>query len=255
MTVSETPFSRVQRRPVQGDLIAASRDIAAWMELTPADARASTAHAYLLRPRGRYRDAATALEQAFEIDSAFAPSLIEMAGLARQGGQLDRAHVAYEQTHRHASNETQWFDEWIGTLLDTRCFDEAVRVAGQWCVNEPAAPHAWFRLGVSHHRNDAHAAALEAYQCVMSLDPDHPMLSNKLSSLHYSLGDFAASFQFCKEAIRIEPDSALAWTNASNTRLALREPGKAVIAAERACVLAPGYALSLLALSNSFKEL
>jgi tetratricopeptide (TPR) repeat protein len=255
MTVSDTPFSRIQQRLVRGELIAASRDIDTWMALAPADAGAFTAQAFLLRLCGRYQDAAKALERALEIDSRFAPSLIEMARLALHDGERDRAFAAYEKAHDYAPDETQWFDEWVGTLLDAGRVDEAARVAMQWCALEPAAPQAWFQLGLSHHRCDAYGLALEAYQRAQLLAPDHPMLSNNLSALRYTMGDYAASLRLCTEAVRVEPDSALAWTNTSNAWLALREPRNALLAAERACTLAPNYVSAVLAQSNSLKEL
>ncbi|MGF6767441.1 tetratricopeptide (TPR) repeat protein [Paraburkholderia sp. GAS33] len=111
MTVSDTPFSCIQRRLVQGDLIAASRDIAAWMELAPADALA--AHAFLLRLRGRYRAAATA---------------------------LDRTYTAYEEAHSHAPDEMKCLDEWIGTLQQVQRAEEAFEVlvrAAQVASDDP----------------------------------------------------------------------------------------------------------------------
>ncbi|WCM22558.1 tetratricopeptide repeat protein [Paraburkholderia bryophila] len=225
------------------------------MACAPADAGAFAAQAFLLRLCGRYQDAAKALERALAIDSSFAPSLIEMARLALHDGQLDRAHAAYEKAHGYAPDETQWFDEWVGALLDAGRADVAVRVSMQWCVLEPASPQAWFQLGLSHHRGNAYALALEAYNRALALVPDHPMLSNNLSALHYSMGDYVASLRFCTEAIRVEPNNALAWTNTSNTWLALREPGNALLAADRASALAPNYVSASLAQSNSLKEL
>ena len=61
------------------------------MKLQPGDAGALTAHAFLLRLRGRYQDAVAVLERSLAIAPGFAPSLIEMARLARHEGLPERA--------------------------------------------------------------------------------------------------------------------------------------------------------------------
>ena len=254
-TVSETPFSRIQRRLVRGDLITASREITAWMKLQPGDAGALTAHAFLLRLRGRYQDAVAALERSLAIAPGFAPSLIEMARLARHDGSPERACAWYEEAHRKVPDETEWFEEWGELLMQLGRSEEAMQVAIGWCERQPDSPRAWFLLGLIRQQSDLHAAALEAYHRTMALDADYPMLNNNLSALHYSMGDYEAALRFSGEAIRVTPDSALPWTNASNAWLLQREPANALIAAERACALSPDYVSALLALNNSLKEL
>ena len=253
-TVPETPFSRIQRRLVRGDLITASREITAWMELQPGDAGALTAHAFLLRLRGRYQDAVAELERSLALAPGFAPSLIEMARLARRDGLSERACAWYEEAHRNAPDETEWFEEWGELLMQLGRSEEAMQVATRWCEGQPDSPRAWFLLGLIYQQSDSHAAALEAYHRTRALDADHPMLSNNLAGLYISMGDYETALRFCSEAIRVNPDNALPWTNASNAWLLHREPANALIAAERACALSPDYASALLALNNSLKE-
>jgi tetratricopeptide (TPR) repeat protein len=258
MTVSETPFARIQRRLVQGDLMVASREIAEWMALEPADAGALTAHAILLRLLGRYDEAREVLERSLAIAPEFAPSLAEMARLVRlvrRDGFAERALEWYAQAHRHAPDETGWFDEWSDVLMQLGRGDEAAQVASWWCERQPDSPRAWFQLGLIHQQRNAFPAALDAYQRVRALDSDYPMLSNNLSALYISTGDYETALRFCDEAIRIDPDSTLPWTNASNAWLQQREPANALLAAERACALAPDYASALLGMNNALKEL
>ena len=255
MIVLDTLFSRIQQRLAQGDLIAAAQEIAEWMDLQPEDAGALTACAHLLRLRGRYADAAAMLDRSLAVAPNFVPSLVEAARIARHAGQLDRALNWYEQAHRIAPDAVDWRGEWVELLQQLQRFELAIQIAEKWCEVCPDLPRAWFLLGLVHQQSDSHSAALDAYHQVMALDSGYPMLRNNLAALHHSMQDYQMALRFCAEAIHAEPDSFLAWTNAANTWLRLREPGHALIAAERACTLAPEYTLALLAYSNTLKEL
>ncbi|NYH16680.1 tetratricopeptide repeat protein [Paraburkholderia bryophila] len=234
MTVSDTLFSRIRRLLLQGNLIAASREIAAWSDMQPEDAGALTAHACLLRLRGHYREAGATLARSLAITRAFAPSAVEMARLARHDGLPARAHEWYEDAHRLAPDDDVWLDEWVELLWEMQRMDEAVQVATWLCEARPDSAKSWFLLGLSQQKKNAHTAALEAYQRAMTLDASYPVLRNNLAAVHYSLGELKLSLRICEEAIRADPGSSLPWTNASNAWLALREPGNALIAAERA---------------------
>ncbi|OLL30703.1 hypothetical protein BTH42_15705 [Burkholderia sp. SRS-W-2-2016] len=255
MPASDTPFSRIERRLTSGDLLAASREIADWLQRAPADAGALTAQAMLLRLLGRYAESAAALERAVASAPDFAPALLEMARHARRDGRLQQAQKWYARAHHQAPDATAWFDEWCELLQQLERDDEAAEVALRWCDRQPDAPNAWFQLGLLRQRSGAYAAALAAYQRVRSLDPQYPMLSNNLAALHLARGDSEAALRLCNDALRIGPDSALPWTNASNAWLMQRQPEHALLAAQRACTLAPTYPSALLALSNALREL
>lgn len=255
MTASDTPFSRIQSRLYRGDLLVASHEIAEWMERQPTDAGALTAQAILLRLLGRNEEAAAALERSLSIARGFAPSLVEAARLALLAGLRERAHEYYVKAHQQAPDDTTWFKEWGELLVQLGRCDEAAEVATWWCERQPDSPDAWFQLGLVRQQNAAYAQALDAYQRVRILDPNYPMLSNNLSALHTSLGDYEAALRFFNEAIHVGPDSPLPWTNASNVWLQKREPHNALLCAQRACTLASDYAPALLALNNVLKEL
>ncbi|MFP6561802.1 tetratricopeptide repeat protein [Paraburkholderia sp. B3] len=223
--------------------------------MAPGDASALTAYAFLMRLRGRFQVAAETLERSLARVPRYAPSLIEMARLARHEGQLERAQTWYEEAHRCAPEATEWFDEWHDLLQQMQRHAQAAQVAQRWCNAQPDSAKAWFSLGLSHQHNEDSAEAKEAYHRAMALDARYPMLCNNLSAWHSSMGDYDTALRMCDEAIRLDPENALAWTNAANIWCKLRMPGNALIAAERACALSPDYALALLALSNALKEL
>ncbi|MFM0597850.1 tetratricopeptide repeat protein [Paraburkholderia dilworthii] len=223
--------------------------------MQPEDAGALTAHACLLRLRGHYREAGATLARSLAITRAFAPSAVEMARLARHDGLPARAHEWYEDAHRLAPDDDVWLDEWVELLWEMQRMDEAVQVATWLCEARPDSAKSWFLLGLSQQKKNAHTAALDAYQRAMTLDASYPVLRNNLAAVHYSLGELELSLRICEEAIRADPGSSLPWTNASNAWLALREPGNALIAAERACALTPAYVPALMVLNNALKEL
>lgn len=255
MTISDTPFSRIQQRLVRGELIAASREISAWMALQPDSAEALALYAHLLRLCGRYQEAVATLTRSLALAPEFAPSMIEMARLSHRDGQLERAHTWYDEAYRCAPDATEWLDEWCEILWRLKRNETAVQVAARWCEARPDLPQAWFSLGLGHQQNGSNAAALAAYDRAMTLDADYPMLCSNLSALYHSMGNYPAALRTADEGIRVNPDNALSWTNAANAWLKLREPDNALIAAERACALSPEYGSALLSLNNALKEL
>lgn len=248
------PFERIQKDLDRGNLIEASDAIAKWLAVASDDAGAFTAQGQLLRITGRPEAAQAAVDRALSIAPGFAPAMVEAARLALGAGRLGDAHVWYEQAHQSSPEATQWFEEWCETLHAMKRFDLGLSIAQQWCVLEPDNADAWFRLGLFRQASQLYIAAREAYEQAFGLDPARPMLRNNLSALHYQLGDHAAALRFGLDATRSGSDTQLAWTNVSNVLLAMRAPDKAELAARRACALAPGYTLALMALTNALRE-
>jgi tetratricopeptide (TPR) repeat protein len=249
------PFERIQKDLGRGNLLEAADAIAKRLAAAPDDAGALTAHGQLLRLTDRLDAAQATVDLALAIAPGFAPAMVELARLALRANRLGDAHAWYERAHQSSPDATQWFDEWCETLHAMKRFDLGLAVAQQWCDMAPDDTDAWFRLGLFRQASRLYLPARQAYEQAFGLDPARPLLRNNLSALHYQLGDHAAALRLGMEATRSGSDTHLAWTNVSNVLLATRKPARAELAARRACALAPGYTLALLALSNALKEM
>lgn len=248
-------FEHIQKDLDRGNVIEAADAIAKWLAVAPDEAGALTVQGQLLRLTDRLDAAQAAVDRALAVVPGFAPAMVEAARLALRVGRLDDAHAWYGCAHQSSPEATQWFDEWCETLHAMKRFDLGLSVAQQWCALAPDNADAWFRLGLFRQASRLYVPAREAYEQAFGFDPSRPMLRNNLSALHYQLGDHAAALRFGLDATRSGSDAHLAWTNVSNVLLAMRAPAKAELAARRACALAPGYTLALMALCNALREM
>jgi tetratricopeptide (TPR) repeat protein len=240
-----------------GELIEASALVSEWSALAPGDADAAAAQAQLARLCGRYDDAQTWLDRALALAPAHGPVFVEAARLAMAMGAYELALEWFERAHYSMPGDGEdiaWLSQWASLAHAMGRTQISVAVATRWCERAGESAEAWFALGLAHQQAGALDAAREAYERTMALAPDLPMLRNNLSALHYDRGEYDDALRLGKEAIRAQPDHALAWTNLANVLLKLREPALALLAARRAATLAPDFGLAQLALSNAARE-
>jgi len=237
-----------------GQLIEAAQRVRTWLARTPGDPDAATLQARISRLCGRYDEASEWLERALAGAASYGPALVESARLASAIGENDRALDAFASAHRAMPEATDWLEEWAQLAQSLGRSEIGIAVAARWCEREPDCARAWFSLGLVHQQGGSIDDALRAYERAMSLDADVPMLRNNLAALHYTRGDYGQALAFGKQALRAEPNNVLAWTNLANVWLRMHEPDHALLAARRACVLAPEFGLAQLALSNAARE-
>ncbi|WP_156443891.1 tetratricopeptide repeat protein [Burkholderia savannae] len=254
MPADPNRFADIQAQLQRGELIAAADAIGAWHAAAPACADAIACHAHWLRLLGRFDEAAIALEPALAATPPCVAAWLERARLARLAGQPERAQLAFDAAHRADPAATSGLPEWIALLHELRRHALARTVPQALCERAPADARSWFLLGLTHHYAGEYAAAADACGRADALDPAHPMLRNNLAALRYQTGKHRDALAQAEAAIRADPDSQMAWCNCSNAWLALHEPARALIAAERACALGPGYSIAQLARANALKE-
>ncbi|WP_133646523.1 tetratricopeptide repeat protein [Paraburkholderia flava] len=257
-------FGRIAGLLEQGDLLGAARDIAQWRDAQPDDVGALTLAARLLRLRGRYAQAVATLEPALAVVGGFAPALVEIARSTRALGQhavalqwFERAWAARSGSDADDTTDAWrgWPSEWVELLVQQERHQDAIAIAQAWCAADSERAQPWFVLGLSQQRIGELNAAFDAYSRAMQIDPDLPMLRNNLGALHNQLNDHATGRRLVLDVLNRDPENALAWVNLSSACLSLREPDNALLAAERACVLAPSYAEAHGARVSALKEL
>ncbi|NTX26681.1 tetratricopeptide repeat protein [Burkholderia pyrrocinia] len=237
------------------DLIAAACAIDAWRAAMPDDHDALACLAHLLRLRGRHADAREALDRALDASPGAELPLVEMARLANATAGAPAALPWYNRAWQARPNAIDWLDEWFDVLLRCGHIGQASFVAARLCECAPDRADNWFKLGLAHQQQGAHAAAVEAYRRAMALDPLLPMLANNLAAAHVDLGGYDTARPMLENVISREPNHAFAWTNLANLHLKCRAPEASLIAAERACALAPDFSNALQARANALKEL
>ena len=252
-----SPSVAFRRHIDAGELIEASELVSEWLALAPGDVDAAVAQAHLMRLCGRYDDAQTWLDRALAQAPAHGPALVDAARLATEMGAHELALEWFERARESMPGEVEdvgWLSQWAALAHAMGRSDINVAVATQWCEHAAESAAAWFALGLAQQQAGGLDAAREAYERAMALDSDLPMLRNNLSAVHFDRGAYDEAMRLAKEAIRAQPDHALAWTNLANAMLKLREPAHALLAARRAARLAPDFGPALLALSNAARE-
>jgi len=256
--IDRASLSAAFRRHIDaGELIEASELVSEWLALAPGDVEPAVAQAHLMRLCGRYDDAQTWLDRALAQAPAHGPALVEAARLATEMGAHALALEWFERAHQSMPGEVEdvgWLSQWAALAHAMGRSDINVAVATQWCEQATESAAAWFALGLAQQQAGGLDAAREAYERAMALDADLPMLRNNLSAVHFDRGEYDEAMRLAKEAIRAQPDHALAWTNLASAMLKLREPAHALLAARRAARLAPDFGPTLLALSNAARE-
>jgi len=74
---------------------------------------------------------------------------------------------------------------------------------------------ALYRRGFEHFANDRHEEAIALYQQALRLDPDLAIAWNGLSLAYRQKGDLEAAIEAGRRLIELEPDDALSHTNLS----------------------------------------
>jgi tetratricopeptide (TPR) repeat protein len=80
---------------------------------------------------------------------------------------------------------------------------------------ENAEAKALYRRGFEHFANDRHDEAIALYEQALRIDPDLAIAWNGLSLAHRQKGDLEAAIEAGRRLIELEPDDALSHTNLS----------------------------------------
>ncbi|MFZ9887117.1 MAG: tetratricopeptide repeat protein [Myxococcota bacterium] len=79
--------------------------------------------------------------------------------------------------------------------------------------------------------------AEEVFSGVSALVPHSNVPLLALGNLHFAQGNFQRALKFHQDALKLTPDSALAWAHVGEVQLFLKKPAQAVAALEKALEL------------------
>lgn len=239
----------------RGDVISASRLLDIRAAADSSDPRLLVAASRFLSLLGRYVDARVLLDRALEVDPSYVDGLIERARLAVRMADDTRAEGWFRQARAAGATPGDWIVDWIDVLLRERRFDEARNIAAAHCERSPKHAGVWFRLGLAHQQARHLLQALDAYRHAERLESTLPMLANNIAAAHIELGEFEVAARVLERIVQENPDNALAWTNLSTAYLKLGNIQDSLVAAERACALAPRLPVALQTYSYVLKEM
>lgn len=142
--------------------------------------------AYGLELAGRPAEAERALERALEHRPGYVDAWRRLAELRARQGRAEEAREAYRRV-LEIEPSRQWAVEGLAALdraprggdpyglaeLGAGRFDDAVAILERSRVERPGDPDVLFNLGFGLQRLGRRAAAIEAYEALIALAPDH----------------------------------------------------------------------------------
>jgi tetratricopeptide (TPR) repeat protein len=206
---------------------------------------------------GHWRDAVSLHEQAVRVTH---DNFMEHHRLARALLERDRVVEAEYHFRRSAEIEPRRADPSVGlgdALLRQGRVEEAVRAYRSALESEPLHRDAPIHLGTALVRAGRPQEALDALRGSLARSGDDPALQLALARAHAALGHPRASIRHYREALRLQPELAvaateLAWILATSPEASVRDPDEAIRLAEAALAAEPPRAAGLDALAAAY---
>lgn len=134
------------------------------------------------------------------------------------------------------------------TALRSNAIRDALAYADSALVLAPEHPYGHFVQGQAHYVSDDFVAARRAWERASALEPANFAWWQSLGDVAFQQADYAASLQYYKRALRLDPD-AISWHGAAGAYWELGQSPAARRACENALELDSTYAPAYLSLS------
>jgi tetratricopeptide (TPR) repeat protein len=168
------------------------------------------------------------------------PDALAQAFAAHQAGDLRAAERVYKSVLARAPDEPEAL-RLLGELyLDSRRFDEAVRLLRRLVALLPASFMAQYSLGNGYRLAGDLVAAEAVYRESLRLRPDFAGAWHGLGAVCVKAGREAEGADCFAAAVRHKPDWAAAWLDLGTTQAACGDLAAAARALQRAVALQPG---------------
>ncbi len=158
--------------------------------MADADLESLIARAGALRKAGRAAEAVAAYEQVLQLRPALPDSWYNLALMYRRTGRFEDALAAYDQAlaHRLSGPEEAHLNRGVIYADDLRRPDLAERELDAALRLNPRYLPALLNLGNLHEDRGRKGKALQAYDQVLALQPDHPTAMARAAGLHTPTG-------------------------------------------------------------------
>jgi tetratricopeptide (TPR) repeat protein len=192
-----------------------------------------------------------AYRRAAALDPSYAAPWSNLGDVYRSQDQAAEAVAAYEQAVQ-LDPAYAWPYHHLGLIYAERQnFQPAVIYLRRALERHPRPQDqalAWYGLGQVYQAMPQPAAAAEAYQQAISLDPGYPWSYHHLGALHASQGHYQAAQQLYRQALQRHPSDdprrALSWRHLGNTCVGLGDLTGAAQAYQQAITADPSDASS-----------
>jgi tetratricopeptide (TPR) repeat protein/S1-C subfamily serine protease len=191
----------------------------------------------------KYPEAITALQQAVQSQPDFVPAWDKLSAGYRKSNQLDKALAAINQAIRLQPNNPNLYNEKYGVLRDLKRYREAAAAINKAIELSPRAAFYNNRGNVRYELGDKQGA-IQDYNQAIKINPNDALAYNNRGIVRNELGDKQGAIQDCNQAIKINPNDALAYNNRGIVRNDLGDKPGAIDDFNLAIKFNPNYALA-----------
>ena len=158
-----------------------------------------------------------------------------------------------KQTGKDLS-DTEWLKHAIA-LKATKDWQGLLVWCQRWTKTEPGNAWAWYNLGGGTYDDlDRHEDAIEAYKQAIRVDPEHAIVWTNLGTVYEDLNRHNDAIEAHLQAIKIDPENAKAWYNLGYTYGQLRRFDDAIKAYRQAIKIDPEYSGPWYNLGNAYGQ-
>jgi tetratricopeptide (TPR) repeat protein len=165
----------------------------------------------------KYPEAITALQQAVKSQPDFVPAWLYLSVVYRDSNQLDKALAAINQAIQLQPNNPNLYNEKWAVLSALKRYKEAAAA-----INKAIelSPRAAFYLNQGIVRNDLgdKQGAIDDFNQAIKFNPNLALAYYNRGIVRYELGDKQGAIDDFNQAIKINPNLAQAYYNRGNAR-------------------------------------
>jgi Tfp pilus assembly protein PilF len=160
----------------------------------------------LFLARGRTEQARAEFARALELDRTFAPAAIQLAEIARQGGDEKAAEAILAKALADNPGSGALAHALGLSLIRQKRADEAIARLALAAQLAPEGPHYAYVYAVALHDTGAPAKAVEVLRGALARLPNNREILSALASYEAEAGDFTAALGHVQALEKLEPD-------------------------------------------------
>ncbi|MFN5955373.1 MAG: tetratricopeptide repeat protein [Dolichospermum sp.] len=159
---------------------------------------------------GEYPEAITAFEQAVKSQPDFVPAWDYLSSVYRESNQLDKALAAINQAIQLQPNNPNLYNQKRGVLSDLKKYKEAAAAINKAIELSPRAAFYLNRGNVRYNLGDKQGA-IDDYNQAIKINPNLALAYYNRGIVRYELGDKPGAIDDFNLAIKFNPNFALAY--------------------------------------------
>ncbi|MFN5065918.1 MAG: tetratricopeptide repeat protein [Aphanizomenon sp.] len=193
----------------------------------------------------KYPEAITALQQAVQSQPDFVPAWYGLSEVYRKSNQLDKALAAINQAIQLQPNNPNLYNEKWAVLSALKRYKEAAAAINKAIELSPRAAF-YLNQGIVRNELGDKQGAIDDFNQAIKINPNLALAYSNRGVVRNELGDKQGAIDDYNQAIKINPNYADAYYNRGNAKSALGDKQGAIDDYNQAIKLNPNESLAYL---------